>query len=129
MPEILKNILYIVITGCGTAATSFLCAFITKKIGEVTSRIKNTKVQEYIMAATDVVANAVLTVSQTYVDALKKEGTFTPEAQIIAKAKAIEIATKLITEDGKNAIETVYGDFTEWLNTKIESDVKTNKEG
>lgn len=127
MPEILKNILYIVITGCGTAATSFLCAFLKKKIGELTTNMKNKKLVEYIDVAIGVVENAVLTVSQTYVDALKRDGKFSEVAQIEAKNMAIDIAEKLITEDCKNAIETVYGDFSTWLSTKIEADVKTNK--
>lgn len=127
MKDILMNILYTIIVGCGTAVTSFLCVFIKNKIGEITSKIENQKVSEYIDAAINVVNDAVLTVSQTYVDALKKEGKFSQKAQIEAKEKAVEIATKLITEDGKNAIEKVYGDFAEWLSTTIESNVKTNK--
>ena len=127
MKDILMNILYTIIVGCGTAVTSFLCVFIKNKIGEITLKIENQKVSEYINAATNVVSDAVLTVSQTYVDALKKEGKFSQKAQIEAKEKAVEIATKLITEDGKNAIEKVYGDFAEWLSTTIESNVKANK--
>ena len=68
-----------------------------------------------------------LDVSQTYVDALKNTGEFTKEAQVIAKEKAIDIATKLITEDGKKAVEEIYGDFSIWLSTTIESNVKKNK--
>lgn len=127
MKDVLMNILYTIVVGCGTAVTSFLCVFIKNKIGEITSKIENQKVSEYINAATNVVSDAVLTVSQTYVDALKKEGKFSQKAQIEAKEKAVEIATKLITEDGKNAIEKVYGDFAEWLSTTIESNVKANK--
>lgn len=127
MKDVLMNILYTIVVGCGTAVTSFLCVFIKNKIGEITSKIENQKVSEYINAATNVVSDAVLTVSQTYVDTLKKEGKFSQKAQIEAKEKAVEIATKLITEDGKNAIEKVYGDFAEWLSTTIESNVKANK--
>ena len=49
------------------------------------------------------------------------------QAQVIAKEKAIDIATKLITEDGKKAVEEIYGDFSIWLSTTIESNVKKNK--
>lgn len=127
MKEVLFKILYILITGCGTALTTFLCVLLKNKISEVSTKIKNNNLSKYINAATDIVINAVLDVSQTYVDSLKKNNGFTKEAQEEAKKKAINIATKLITEDGKKAIEEVYGDFSTWLSTIIESNVKKNK--
>ena len=39
MKDVLMNILYTIIIGCGTAVTSFLCVFIKNKIGEITSKI------------------------------------------------------------------------------------------
>lgn len=127
MKDILVKLLYILVTGCGTAVTTFLCVLLKSKISELSSKIKNSKLTKYINAATEVVTKAVLDVSQTYVDALKNTGEFTKEAQIIAKEKAIDIATKLITEDGKKAVEEIYGDFSIWLSTTIESNVKKNK--
>lgn len=127
MKEILTNVLYIIVTGCATALATFICALIKKQIAKITSGINNAKLVEYIKSSTNVVIDAVLTVSQTYVDALKAEGKFSDEAAEIAKNKAIEISQKLITEDAKNAIITVYGDFEEWLDTQIESNVKELK--
>lgn len=127
MKDILVKLLYILVTGCGTAVVTFLCVLLKSKISELSSKIKNTKLTKYINAATEVVTKAVLDVSQTYVDALKNTGEFTKEAQVIAKEKAIDIATKLITEDGKKAVEEIYGDFSIWLSTTIESNVKKNK--
>ena len=127
MKNILVKLLYILVTGCGTAVATFLCVLLKSKISELSSKIKNTKLTKYINAATEVVTKAVLDVSQTYVDALKNTGEFTKEAQVIAKEKAIDIATKLITEDGKKAVEEIYGDFSIWLSTTIESNVKKNK--
>ena len=127
MKDILVKLLYILVTGCGTAVATFLCVLLESKISELSSKIKNTKLTKYINAATEVVTKAVLDVSQTYVDALKNTGEFTKEAQVIAKEKAINIATKLITEDGKKAVEEIYGDFSIWLSTTIESNVKKNK--
>lgn len=115
------------IIGIDGSVATFLCVLLKSKISELSSKIKNTKLTKYINAATEVVTKAVLDVSQTYVDALKNTGEFTKEAQVIAKEKAIDIATKLITEDGKKAVEEIYGDFSIWLSTTIESNVKKNK--
>ncbi len=77
--------------------------------------------------ALSAVNDAVLTISQTYVDSLKKSGKFDIEAQNLAKNKAIDTATALMTEDVRKAIDKMYGDFNLWLDTAIESSVKENK--
>lgn len=127
MNEILKEILYIIITLVGSVLSTYLCALAKKKISEIAQNMSNTKLSEYIKVASGVVIDAVDTVAQTYVNTLKKEGQFNEEAQKIAKEQAITIATQLISVDGKKAIETVYGDFAQWLNTKIESEVLAKK--
>lgn len=127
MKEILLNIIYIIITTAGSALIAFLCTLLKTKIAEITAKIKNDRIVNYIDSAEDAVITAVLTVSQTYVDALKKDGGFTKAAQVEAKNKAIEIATTLINEDIKEAIASVYGDFSLWLTSKIEENVKINK--
>lgn len=69
----------------------------------------------------------MLTVNQTYVDSLKKQGKFDEEAAKTAKQMAIDKAKALITEDSKAAIETLYSDFEAYLNDAIEELVRENK--
>lgn len=70
---------------------------------------------------------AVLTVSQTYVDELKRQGKFDKQAQETAKQMAIDKAKSLITEEAKNAVTLLYGDFEAYLNSQIEALVRENK--
>lgn len=70
---------------------------------------------------------AVTCTMQTYVDALKKEGTFTEECQEIAFNKALESAKAFISEESKELFESVYGDLDEYLKLLIESKVKKLK--
>ena len=44
-----------------------------------------------------------------------------------AKKQAIEIAEKLISDNSKTAIETIFGDFEEYINNKIEAVIKNEK--
>ena len=130
MQNVLENICYIVISSCGIALAKYLCSLINKKIDElqVNTEIKeHEKLNQYINSAQEAISNAVLTVTQTYVESLKKSGNFNKEAQAEAKNMAINIANELITEECKNAIIIVYADYEKYLDTMIESLVQVNK--
>lgn len=71
--------------------------------------------------------SAVKTVFQTYVDALKKEGKFDKESQILALTKAKDIALSQMTEDVKEFIQTNYGELDLWLTIQIEATINTLK--
>lgn len=131
MEELIRTIIYLIFTCVGVAIVKEVLTFINKKIDEVqvnTDITNYKKLNQYVDKAQEIIGNAVLTVSQTYVDTLKSNGSFTKEAQEKAKNKAIEIANKLITEESKNAIIILYGDFDVFLDSMIESLVKQNKD-
>lgn len=89
--------------------------------------IQNQTVKDIVLDAIDTVEQSVLYVMQTYVDALKRGGTFTKEAQQAAFEKAAERARELITDEVKAMISATYGDFDKWLETRIEKEVRANK--
>lgn len=66
-------------------------------------------------------------VSQTYVDELKKAGSFDAEAQKQALAMALAACIKAISPAAKAFIEETYGDLTEYLTTYIEAAVRRQK--
>ena len=123
----LEPILYAVVTGTLSIIATYFTQFMKAKNKQINSQVENEKLNNYISAAIDAVNQAVLTVSQTYVDSLKTSGNFSETAQNEAKNKAVEIATVLITDDIKNAVNKLYGDFDTWLNTTIEAFVRENK--
>lgn len=130
MENIIRDILYIILTGCGVAVAKYIVDFVNKKINEaqINTEIKEyEKLNKYIDSAQEVISKAVLTVSQTFVDSLKQSECFTKEAQEEAKQKAIDMAKQMITEESKNAIVVLYGDFNLYLDSTIESFVKQNK--
>ena len=128
--DLSKELLYILLTGCGVAMVGAIINFINQKIDEVQS---NTKLVEYenlnkhVDDAQDIIVKIVKAVSQTYVDKLKEVGKFTNEAQDYAKKQAMSIATALISIEGKEAIEQLHGNFQNYLDTVIESTVLDNK--
>jgi len=92
------------------------------------SEIKDQHARELVEQAIGMVEQAVLYVMQTYVDSLKKAGKFDREAQFDALAKAKEKAHALISDDMVNAIESGYGAFDTWLDTRIEQTVRETKQ-
>ena len=81
----------------------------------------------YISYITDIISQAVISTTQTYVDTLKTQGKFDEEAQKIAFEKTKTTVMALLAEDAKDFIARVYGDVDLWLDTKIEQMVNENK--
>lgn len=123
----IQDVLYLIITGILPLLITYGILFLKVKIKEQEKNLENDQLVKYIDAATDAISKAVLTVNQTYVDSLKKQGKFDDEAAKTAKQMAIDKAKALITENSKTAIETLYSDFEAYLNDAIEELVRENK--
>ena len=110
-----------------TAGGSYLVALIRKKTALLEKQVENENAAKYIDMASEAVTQAVTFTSQTFVDALKKEGAFTWEKQheafVIAKRKVLEI----LSETAVDALQEIYGDFDTWLDTKIEQACRDTK--
>lgn len=90
-------------------------------------KVENATFAKYADQIAKAVSTAVIYVAQTYVDELKKSGTFTEENQKIAMQKALEVAKKQLTQEALEFIEITYGDITEYLTSKLEAEVKIQK--
>lgn len=73
------------------------------------------------------VTTAVTYVSQTYVDALKKNGKFTPENQKVALDLAVDQAKKLLTAEAKDFLSAAYGSLNDYLVSRAEAEVRRQK--
>jgi len=124
MNEMLINIISVLVTAVVIPVISLLGA---KLVSWLSTKIKNEKTNKMIKTATEIVVSVVKTVFQTYVDALKKEGKFDKESQILALTKAKDIALSQMTEDVKEFIQTNYGELDLWLTTQIEATINTLK--
>ena len=124
MNEILINIISVVVTSIVLPLISIAGA---KLIQFINSKIKNNKAADLLTTATTIVINAVRSVFQTYVEALKKEGSFNKDAQIIALNKAKDIALTQMTDEVKDYLVTTYGSLDSWLDTNIEATINILK--
>ena len=124
MNEILINIISVVVTSIVLPLISIAGA---KLIQFINSKIKNNKAADLLTTATTIVINAVRSVFQTYVEALKKEGSFNKDAQIIALNKAKDIALTQMTDEVKEYLVATYGSLDSWLDTNIEATINILK--
>lgn len=125
--EIMNLIETLVVAPLAIAISAFLIALIRQQTAKIESSVKDNKVKRLIQIAESAVDQAVTSVTQTYVDGLKKEGAFDSNAQKDAFEKSKQNVRKLLTADAISAVKDAFGDFDEWLETKIEEAVYNNK--
>ena len=88
---------------------------------------ENEVVEQYLMEITDVISQAVLCTTQTYVEALKSQGKFDKEAQLVAFDKTKSAVMALLAKEAKDFLAKMYGDVDLWIDTKIEQIVNLQK--
>lgn len=121
--EVMNIIETCVISPLLIAITYYVTAFLHKQTVKLQESVKNEKMKNLIGIAEGIVAQAVNTVSQTYVDGLKADGVFDAEAQKAAFEKSKAYVYTLMTEDTLNAIRENYGNLDTWVSTKIEETI------
>lgn len=125
--EIMNLIETLVLAPLVIAISSFLIALIRQQTAKIEEKVKDDKVKRLLEIAENVVSQSVATVSQTYVDGLKKDGIFDTDAQKEAFKMSKDKIYKLLTTDTLQAIQNNYGDVNEWIVTKIEETINKSK--
>lgn len=124
MNEIILNIISVVVTAVILPLISYAGA---RLIAWLNAKIKDENAKQQLTVATDIVMNAVRSVFQTYVETLKKNGTFDKESQKIALIKAKDDALAQMSDEIKDYITKNYGDLETWITTQIESTINILK--
>ena len=107
--------------------TAWLISFINAKRKELVVKSKNDITDKYINMLADTITNCVIATNQTYVKSLKKENAFDAEAQKIAFTKTYNAVMTILTEEAKTYLTEVYGDLSEYITQRIETEVALNK--
>ena len=127
MQEFLKELFFAVITAAVPVLTAYIVVLI-RKVGEnAAANTESIQAKTYITEATEAIAAAVAATNQTYVDALKNAGKFDAEAQKEAAQKALTACLQSISPAAQELIERAYGDIREYLTTRIEAEVRKQK--
>ena len=125
--ELVRDLLYILLTAAVPVITTYLCKFLYEKWTTHKSVVESEHIREVISQVVTIVCDVVAATTQTYVDELKKNGEFTKEAAAEAFKRSKETALQLLTEEAKEIIAKVYGNLDIYLDTLIEATVKSQK--
>ncbi len=92
-------------------------------IGYIKLKANNEKLAFYFDRAEDAIYTAVEEIQQTFVDDVKKRGTWDKEAATQAFELALSKAKSLMSQAVYDMIDHAVGDANTWLTAKIESTV------
>lgn len=107
--------------------TAYFVKWVNAKSAEIQNKVDNDTADKYIGMLNDTISACVIATNQTYVEALKKENAFTPEAQKEAFKLTYDAVMAVLNEDAKTYLTVIYGDLTAYITNKIEAEVNISK--
>ena len=128
MNEFLSTLLQAVIIAAVPICAGAAVKGVRAAVQYLASKSESEIAKKYLTDVADAISTAVTYTSQTYVDALKNSGKFTKENQEEALKKAVEQAEKLLTAEARSFLEKAYGDLNAYLVSKIEAEVRVQKQ-
>lgn len=125
--ELLQQIFEVCLIPALGILTAFFIKWLRAKEIEVLDKIDNDTADKYVALLFDTISVCVSATTQTYVDALKKQGKFDVEAQKVAFQMTLEAVMSVLTEEAKIYLTNIYGDLSAFIASKIEAEVKAQK--
>lgn len=125
MNEIITSIISIVVT---TVVLPLITLGGTKLIQYLNSKIKDENAKRILTSIANSVERAVRVVFQTYVESLKKSGTFDKEAQKKALVIAKQEVMRELDIEAKEFIVNNYGDLNAYITNQIEATISLLKQ-
>lgn len=125
--DTLERIFQIIIIPLLGLLVPYIIQLIRTKGAEIREKTDNEIMKKYIDMLTETIANCVTAVNQTYVDTLKKQGNFGPDAQKIAFNTAFARVKESLSEEAKVYLSNIFGDLDEYIAQLIEAQVHIQK--
>lgn len=107
--------------------TTYIVKYIQVKSAEITEKTDNVIADKYTVMLADTITACVLATNQTYVEALKKQGSFDAEAQKVAFNMTLNAVMEILSEDAKEYLSEAFGDLNSYITSQIEAFVNVNK--
>lgn len=107
--------------------TTYIVKYIQVKSAEITEKTDNAIIDKYTVMLADTISACVLATNQTYVEALKKQGSFDAEAQKTAFNMTLNAVMNILSDDAKKYLTEAFGDLNAYITSQIEASVNVNK--
>lgn len=127
MPEIVIQIIQVCVIPLLGILTKYLVDYLTAKRNEINSKTDNETAQKYTNMIYQTVVDCVIATNQTYVDSLKKSGSFDKAAQKEAFNRTMNAIMTILSDDAKEYITEATGDLNTYLTQLIEAEVNKRK--
>lgn len=125
--SILAQLFEIVIFPLLAIGTIYLISLIKVKIQELKQKKDDAMYSKYLTMLESTIIDCVISTTQTYVEALKKQGKFDADAQKIAFTKTYTNVMAILNKDAKKYLEEAIGDLETYVYNKIEAEVNLTK--
>jgi hypothetical protein len=125
--EILSQLFELVLIPLLGVLTAFFVKWLRAKEKEINNNLDNDIAEKYLTMVAETITDCVIATNQTYVESLKKAGSFDAEAQKAAFNKTYEAVIQVLSQDAKEYLTSIYGDLAAYLNTRIEAEVNLQK--
>ena len=125
--NILTQIFELILFPLLIIGSTYLIYFLSVKTKEIKDKTDNDTFDKYLDMLNNTITQCVIATTQTYVEALKKEGKFDADAQKIAFQKTYDNVMSILTTESKYYLQTALGDLEAYVNNKIEAEVALNK--
>lgn len=125
--NVLSQVFEIVIFPLLGVGTLYLISLIKTKIQELKQKKDDELYHKYLDMLESTIVDCVLATTQTYVEALKKQGAFDADAQKVAFTKTYTSVMKILSEEAKIYLANAVGDLETFIYNKIEAEVKLSK--
>lgn len=125
--EMLQQIMQVCVIPLLGVLTAYFIQWVNLKKEELKLTTNNETAKKYMNMIAQTITDCVIATNQTYVEALKKEGAFTKEAQLKAFQDTYNEVVKILSDDAKKYIAETFGDLQTYLTTKIEAEVNIQK--
>lgn len=126
--DILYKVFEVVLIPLFAAATLYLVTLINAKKKELLEKTKNETAKKYIEMLDKTITDCVIATNQTYVEALKKQGSFDVEAQKEAFKLTYEAIMNILTDDAQQYLNEAFKDLNAYITNRIESQVVVVKQ-
>lgn len=125
--ELISTIFQVVILPLLTVLTGYVVKWVNTKAKELKATTDNVYTHKYIKMLQDTIIKTVIAVNQTYVDALKQQGSFDKAAQEEAFKRVYETVLLSLNEEAYEYLNNIFGDLQIYITAQIEAAVKEHK--
>lgn len=126
--DVLYKIFEVALIPIIATVTAYLVSLIKAKKQEVLEKTKNETIKKYIEILDRTITECVIATNQTYVESLKKQGSFDLDTQKEAFGRTYDAVVNILTDDAQKYLNEAVKDLNTYITNKIETEVALYKQ-